>query len=173
MVWIVTNPRESRASWDAIIGRCEGAARGGWGRLPASPMVVLAGQRLRFARTDTRLHSYKPPEASRRIGSSKDQPGCVMVIADLCDADTSIGVALRDGTTKHTAGPHYTPLVRGIARLGGGAGEHVLIRHPAESPRASHPSVLRRHWRARGTENDLSTIRLQAGPPNTTHLLPV
>ena len=52
MGWIVTHPRQSRASWDAIIGRCAGAARGEWERLPASPMVMLAGQRVRFARID-------------------------------------------------------------------------------------------------------------------------
>ncbi len=115
----------------------------------------------------------KEQQGTRLIGSSKGQTRCVMVIANLCDVDTSIGVALRDGTTKHTAGPHYTPLVRGIARLGSGAGEHGPIRHPAESPRASHPSVLCRHWRARGTENDLSTIRPWAGSSNTTYLSPV
>lgn len=84
---------------------------------------------------------------------------------------------IRKGTTGCTTGTHYVDALRaawsGILGLDGGTGASQLVPHPAVSPRASRPSVLRRRWRTRGTENDLSAICRMAGPPNTIHLLQV
>jgi hypothetical protein len=111
------------------------------------------------------LHHWTSPDAERPTRS----PGACLMSAGAADGTT--GWHYEAARRGHTTDSHFAPLGRGVAGLGGRAGEPGLIRYPAHWPRASRPSVLRRRWRARGTENDLSAICRMAGPPNTIHLL--